>query len=160
MAAFCAPRSPAVRGAISIAGAALLLALALVQLLARCPRAARRSPAWAAWAPPFGIVFAVDTLGALLVLTSAVVGLAVVCYARADIDEARVAGGFDGFVHVLLAGVVGAFVTGRRVQPLRLVRGDPDRDLRADDARRHGARQLDGAVKYVAISTWCPRSCC
>lgn len=150
IATFSAPRSAAIRGGISIAGAASLLLLALAQLFA-LPGGGTLVARMGGWAPPFGIVFAVDTLGALLVLVTATVGLAVVGYARCDVDEARIAGGFDGFVHVLLAGVVGAFVTGDVFNlyvwfEVMLIASFALMTLGGT------ARQLDGAVKYVALN--------
>ncbi len=150
IAIFVAPRSASLRGGISIAGAALLLVLALVQLFT-LPDGGATVARMGGWAPPFGIAFAVDTLGALLIVVTALVGLAVVAYARGDVDEARVAAGFDGFVHVLLAGVVGAFVTGDVFNlyvwfEVMLIASFALLTLGGR------ARQLDGAVKYVAIN--------
>lgn len=64
------------------------------------------------WLPPFGIVFAVDILGAVLALTTSVVGLAGVIYAGVDIDTGRRRFGFHTFYLLLIAGVSGAFLTG------------------------------------------------
>ena len=150
IAVFVAPRSASLRGAVSIVGAALLLVLALAQLFT-LPDGGVTVARMGGWAPPFGIAFAVDTLGALLIVVTALVGLAVVGYARGDVDEARVAAGFDGFVHVLLAGVVGAFATGDVFNlyvwfEVMLIASFALMTLGGR------ARQLDGAVKYVAIN--------
>ncbi|MGX1306877.1 multicomponent Na+:H+ antiporter subunit D [Amorphus suaedae] len=64
------------------------------------------------WLPPFGIVFTVDILGAILALTTSVVGLAGVIYAGVDIDTGRRRFGFHTFYLLLIAGVSGAFLTG------------------------------------------------
>ncbi|MCF3935593.1 Na+/H+ antiporter subunit D [Acuticoccus sp. M5D2P5] len=64
------------------------------------------------WLPPFGIVMAVDPFGALLVLVTALVGLAGLAYARGDVDEAGTHFGFYTFYCLLIAGVTGAFSTG------------------------------------------------
>lgn len=64
------------------------------------------------WMAPFGIIFTVDILGALLALTTAVVGLVGAIYAAADIDIGRRRFGFHTFYLLLIAGVSGAFLTG------------------------------------------------
>lgn len=64
------------------------------------------------WRPPFSIVLAVDTLGALLVLVACLIGLVGLIYASAATDAFDVAYGFTTFVLLMVAGVVGAFTTG------------------------------------------------
>lgn len=64
------------------------------------------------WMPPFGIVVAVDPLGALFVLVTALVGLIGLTYARGDVDGQGVRYGFYTFYLLLIAGVSGAFSTG------------------------------------------------
>jgi len=64
------------------------------------------------WLPPFGIVFTVDVLGAILALTTSIVGFAGVIYAGIDIDTGRRRFGFHTFYLLLIAGVSGAFLTG------------------------------------------------
>jgi len=64
------------------------------------------------WLPPFGIVFAIDILGAVLALTTSVVGLIGAIYASSDIDIGRRRFGFYTFYLLLITGVSGAFLTG------------------------------------------------
>jgi multicomponent Na+:H+ antiporter subunit D len=64
------------------------------------------------WPAPYGITLVADLLAALMVLVTALVGLAVAVYATAEIDEPALAAGFFPFYHVLLMGVCGAFLTG------------------------------------------------
>lgn len=64
------------------------------------------------WLPPFGIVLAVDRLGALFVLATTVVGLVGLAYARRDIDEDGTAFGFYTLYCLLIGGVCGTFSTG------------------------------------------------
>ena len=64
------------------------------------------------WMPPFGIVVAIDPLGALLVLVTAIVGLVGLAYARFDVDGEGARYGFYSFYLLLIAGVSGAFSTG------------------------------------------------
>ena len=64
------------------------------------------------WPAPFGITLVADLLSAVMVVITAVTGLAVAVYALADIDARREALGYHTLFQVLLAGVCGAFVTG------------------------------------------------
>jgi len=64
------------------------------------------------WLPPFGIAFAVDTLGALLCFTANVVGLVCAFYSLRDIDTTARRYGFYPFLMLMMAGVGGAFLTG------------------------------------------------
>lgn len=64
------------------------------------------------WMPPFGIVIAVDSLGALLVLVTCLTGFVGLAYARADVGEEGVSHGFYTFWCLMIAGVCGAFSTG------------------------------------------------
>ncbi|MEM0905930.1 MAG: proton-conducting transporter membrane subunit [Pseudomonadota bacterium] len=64
------------------------------------------------WTPPFGIVIAVDSLGALLVLVTSLVGLIGIGYARLDVGDEGVKYGFYSFYLLLICGVNGAFSTG------------------------------------------------
>lgn len=64
------------------------------------------------WLPPFGIVFAVDALGAVFALAASLVGLAACIFAERDIDPRDRRFGFFPFLLILVAGVSGAFLTG------------------------------------------------
>ncbi|MBY6202725.1 Na+/H+ antiporter subunit D [Maritalea mobilis] len=64
------------------------------------------------WAAPFGITLVADLLSAVMVVITGITGLAVSVYALADIDERKEALGYHALFQVLLAGVVGAFLTG------------------------------------------------
>jgi multicomponent Na+:H+ antiporter subunit D len=64
------------------------------------------------WPAPFGITLAVDLLSAVMVVITAITGLAVAIYATADIDARCERLGFHALFQVLLGGVTGAFVTG------------------------------------------------
>lgn len=65
-----------------------------------------------AWQPPFGIVLVADRLAAVMVLTTAILGLAISIYSLSGIDKRREAFGFQPLVQALLTGVCGAFLTG------------------------------------------------
>jgi len=64
------------------------------------------------WKPPFGIVLAVDILGALMVAISAIVGFTSLLFSFRDIDKQRTKGFYYSLFHFLLFGMNGAFMTG------------------------------------------------
>ncbi len=147
---FLVPADRMVRGQISIVGSgalALLGAILLKTVWLEGPVAANMGN----WPAPFGITLVADLFSAVMVLATGLVGLAVAIYALADIDHERAAGGFDSFLQMLLAGVVGAFLTGDLFNlyvwfEVMLIASFALMTLGGDK------RQLDGAVKYVAIN--------
>jgi multicomponent Na+:H+ antiporter subunit D len=64
------------------------------------------------WPAPFGIVLVADLLAAIMVLVSAIIGLAVAVYSLADVDAQRERFGYYAFLHFMMFGVCGAFLTG------------------------------------------------
>ena len=64
------------------------------------------------WPAPFGIVLVADLLAAIMVLVSAIIGLAVAVYSLADVDTQRERFGYYAFLHFMMFGVCGAFLTG------------------------------------------------
>jgi multicomponent Na+:H+ antiporter subunit D len=68
--------------------------------------------AFGGWQPPFGIVFAVDMLGALMVLVTMVVSTATLLFACWSLDEERERMFFYALFQFLLMGVNGSFLTG------------------------------------------------
>jgi len=104
-------RSPRARQAVSTTGATLLLAAA-VALLARVERDGIQVVQVGHWPYPFAISLVADLFSAVLVVLAGVLGLAVSVYSVAGLDTQRKAFGYDAFVHVLLLGVCGAFLTG------------------------------------------------
>ena len=64
------------------------------------------------WKAPYGIVLAADQLAALLVLTTAIIGLLVTLCSFRSIGEKRERAFYYSGVQFLLAGVSGAFLTG------------------------------------------------
>lgn len=66
----------------------------------------------ASWPAPFGISMAADHLGAMLVVITGMVYLAVFCYSQADIPSALRRKGYDPLLHILIGGISGAFLTG------------------------------------------------
>ena len=64
------------------------------------------------WPSPFGITLIADLLSSVMVVLTALVGLAVAIYSIATVDERQISFGYFSFVQVLLTGVCGAFLTG------------------------------------------------
>lgn len=103
------------------------------------------------WPAPFGIVFVVDLLSAIMVLVTAVMGLLVAIYALADINAEMEALGYHPLYFLLLAGVSGSFLTGDLFNlyvwfEIMLLTSFVLLVMQGTLA------QLEGAVKYVTIS--------
>ncbi len=64
------------------------------------------------WAAPFGITLVADGLSAIMLVVSALLGLAVAWYSMASMDPHRGRFGYYPFFNFLLFGVGGAFVAG------------------------------------------------
>ncbi|MCU0910397.1 MAG: Na+/H+ antiporter subunit D [Rhodobacteraceae bacterium] len=96
---------------VSVAGSALALA-ASVALMVTVLQEGVVAAQMGAWPAPFGITLAADLLSAVMVVITAITGLAVAVYATGDITERQERLGFHALFQVLLAGVTGAFVTG------------------------------------------------
>src|SRR5690625_3264833 len=64
------------------------------------------------WLPPYGILFVADSFAMLLVLTTSFVTAICLIYAMFSIGEKREKLFFYPFVHLLVAGVNGSFLTG------------------------------------------------
>jgi multicomponent Na+:H+ antiporter subunit D len=96
--------------ALSVVGAALLL-LVGVRLVALAADDIVLAGQLGGWQAPYGITLVIDRLSAAMVAISGVIGLATVLYGLVRGDDVEVARDFHVFVHGLLAGVCGAFVT-------------------------------------------------
>ncbi|HRP96065.1 MAG TPA: proton-conducting transporter membrane subunit [Rhodocyclaceae bacterium] len=103
------------RGAVimvSVVGAVLLLAIGL-SLVALAANDVVLAGQLGGWQAPYGITLVIDRLSAAMVAITAVIGLATVLYGLVRDGGTGVAGSdFHLFVHGLLVGVCGAFVTG------------------------------------------------
>ena len=64
------------------------------------------------WPGPFGIVLVSDLLGAIMTVLAGIMGFAVAVYSLASIGEDHESFGYYPLMHLLLAGVCGAFLTG------------------------------------------------
>ena len=103
------------------------------------------------WEAPTGISLVAEPLGALLVAVAALVGLAVSVHAVDDIPDEVATNGFDSFLHLLVAGVVGAFLTGDVFNlyvwfEVMLIASFALMVPGGDRVR------LDGAVKYIVLN--------
>lgn len=144
------PGTARVRGTISVAGSVLLLLLACI-LLYQVVQGGPLSNQMGGWQAPMGITLIADMLSAMLIVVTAIVAVCVNMYAMSDVSEERIAGGFYTFMNMLLAGVVGAFLTGDLFNlyvwfEVMLISSFALLVLGGNKV------QLDGAVKYVAIN--------
>ena len=136
--------------AVSLGGAAALLGVAwgvLTHVLEDGPLAAQMG----GWPAPYGITLAVDALSAGLLVATALVGLAAVAFGMAEVEPRSERLGHHTFLHVLLGGVSGAFVTGDLFNlyvwfEVLLIASFGLLVLRG------GRRQFDGATRYVALN--------
>lgn len=135
---------------ISVAGSAFALIAASV-LMAVVLREGIVAAQMGDWAAPFGITLVADLLSAVMVVITAITGLAVAVYALADIDPAKERLGYHALFQVLLAGVTGAFLTGDLFNlyvwfEVMLIASFGLLVL-------GGSReQIDGGIKYVALN--------
>jgi len=141
---------PLEQNRIGMAGSLAHLAVCTV-LFVRVARDGIQTVQVGGWEAPFGITLAADHLSAVMVMVTAVLGLAVSIYSRSDIDPVLLRSGYHPLLHILLGGVCGAFLTGDlfnlyvwfEVMLLAsfglLVVG-------------REKRQFDGGVKYVMIN--------
>ncbi|ATX65821.1 Na+/H+ antiporter subunit D [Roseinatronobacter bogoriensis] len=147
--AYLARNYPAGRW-ISLAGSALSLvasAVLMVAVLNEGVVAAQMSN----WNAPFGITLVADYLSAVMVVITAITGLATAIYALGEIPEETESLGFYALFQVLIAGVTGAFLTGDLFNlyvwfevmliasfSLLVIGG--------------GKERLDAGIKYVALN--------
>jgi len=147
--AYLARNYPAGRW-ISLAGSALSLVVSAVLMVAVLNEgviAAQMSN----WQAPFGITLVADYLSAVMVVITAITGLATAIYALGEIPEETESLGFYALFQVLIAGVTGAFLTGDLFNlyvwfevmliasfSLLVIGG--------------GKERLDAGIKYVALN--------
>lgn len=135
---------------ISVAGTAFHLVAAIV-LLRSIQYQGIQSVQIGGWQAPFGITLVIDLFSAIMLLVTALIGLAVAVYSWANIDTDRVKFGYFPLYHILLMGISGAFLTGDLFNlyvwfevmliasfVLTALGGEPD--------------QLEGALKYVTLN--------
>ncbi|MEL6646552.1 MAG: Na+/H+ antiporter subunit D [Pseudomonadota bacterium] len=96
---------------VSIVGSAALL-LASIALISEVLSEGVVAGTMGNWPAPFGIVLVADYLSAVMIVITAITGLAVSIYALGEVEERLEKLGYHALFQVLLGGVVGAFVTG------------------------------------------------
>ncbi|RJE81458.1 Na+/H+ antiporter subunit D [Paracoccus sp. JM45] len=142
-------KSPAGRW-ISLAGTTLLLfasCLLMSDVLDQGVIAAQMSN----WDAPFGITLVADLLSGVMVVITAITGLATVVYSFGEIPKRLEQLGFHALLQVLLVGVCGAFLTGDLFNlyvwfEVMLIASFGLLVL-------GGSReQLDGGIKYVTLN--------
>ena len=95
---------------VGVAGAFLAL-FAAVALLARVMADGVQTTAFGNWDMPYAIVFAADPLGASMAVVAALMGAACIVYQSSGVDAAEETAALHPLLHLLLAGVSGAFLT-------------------------------------------------
>ncbi|MCS3902923.1 multicomponent Na+:H+ antiporter subunit D [Methylohalomonas lacus] len=143
-------RSLSVQRWIGILGTGALL-VASIYLLYMTYTQGIRVMAMGEWAAPFGIVLVADLLGAIMTVLAAILGFAVAVYSLATISRDNIAYGHFPLIHLLLAGVCGAFLTGDIFNlyvwvEVLLVSSFALLILGGERA------QMEGAIKYVTLN--------
>ncbi|WP_339926462.1 proton-conducting transporter membrane subunit [uncultured Cyclobacterium sp.] len=96
---------------ISVTGSLIALVISLL-LLIKVDNEGIQIMQAGGWEAPFGITFVADTFSALLVLLTAIAGLAVSVYSVGSVRNARIKFGYFPIFHLLIMGLSGAFLTG------------------------------------------------
>jgi multicomponent Na+:H+ antiporter subunit D len=102
---------PRVQRWIGVAGHAALLLFASILLYSVKDGSILTMQA-GQWAAPYGITFVVDALSALMILLTAIVGLAVGLYSAISIESRRTSFGFFPLIQFLIMGLTGSFIAG------------------------------------------------
>ena len=142
--------SQRVQAALAVIGSVALVISAVALLLATWEQGHIVSEL-GSWPAPFGIVLVSDLLAAIMVLLSAVTGAATAFYSLGSISIAHRKGGYFPLMHLLLAGVNGAFLTGDIFNlyvwfEVMLVASFSLLILGGERA------QMEGAIKYVTLN--------
>ncbi|HDZ45472.1 hypothetical protein LCGC14_0194020 [marine sediment metagenome] len=103
------------------------------------------------WPAPFGITLIADTLSAVMILMTGIIGLAMGIYSLASTGRGHEKFGYYPLMHLLLAGVAGAFLTGDIFNlyvwfEVMLVASFALLILGGERA------QMEGAIKYVTLN--------
>lgn len=103
------------------------------------------------WPVPFGIVLVADLLSAIMVVMAAIIGLAVVVYSFASMDEQRENFGYYPLILLMMMGMCGAFLTGDLFNlyvwfEIMLISSFGLLALGGERA------QLEGSIKYFALN--------
>ena len=103
------------------------------------------------WPIPFGIVFAADLFGSIMLVLGAIMGFAVSIYSLVAMDQKRESFGYYPLFQVLMMGVSGAFLTGDIFNlyvwfEVLLMASFVLLSLGGERG------QIEGAIKYVALN--------
>ncbi|MEX1117947.1 MAG: Na+/H+ antiporter subunit D [Terrimicrobiaceae bacterium] len=150
LACLCCWQAPALQRGISVAGMVALLGNAL-WLVNEVWHRGILVVKFGNWEAPFGISLVADMLSAIMVLVTAITGVAVAVYSLAEIDAGRERYGYYGFLHFMLMGVCGAFLTGDIFNmfvwfEVMLISSFVLMTLGGERP------QMEGAVKYVVLN--------
>ncbi|MEQ5801031.1 Na+/H+ antiporter subunit D [Halomonas sp. H10-9-1] len=143
-------RSRLMQRLVAVGGTAGLLTTAL-WLLASVSREGILVMHMGDWVAPFGISLVADLLGAIMVVLTGIIGFAVAIYSLATAGRGHEAYGYFPLMHLLLAGVAGAFLTGDIFNlyvwfEVMLVASFALLILGSEKA------QMEGAIKYVTLN--------
>jgi multicomponent Na+:H+ antiporter subunit D len=135
---------------ISVAGTAALMWVS-VDLLMQTWHEGILVMHMGSWPAPFGIVLVSDMLGAIMVVLTGIIGLAVAVYSLSGVTTRHEHYGYYPLMHLLLAGVNGAFLTGDIFNlyvwfEVMLVASFALLILGGERA------QMEGAIKYVTLN--------
>ena len=102
---------PGLQKALNLIGMTGILA-ASIALLVRISGEGIQATSLGGWPAPFGIMMVADHLSVIMLIVSALIGVAVAVYAIPNVDSQRVGFGFYPFMNLLMVGINGAFLTG------------------------------------------------
>jgi multicomponent Na+:H+ antiporter subunit D len=143
-------RVPVAQRWIGVAGM-LVLVVAAVNLFAVVAEDGIQAITIGNWPAPFGISLVADLTAAIMVLVAAIIGFTVAVYSVADIDAGRERFGYYAFLHFMILGVVGSFLTGDIFNmfvwfEVMLLSSFVLMTLGGERA------QMEGAIKYVVLN--------
>ena len=103
------------------------------------------------WPAPYGIVLVADLFSSIMVVLAGLMGAAVAVYSLGSMDERRERHGYYTFLHIMLMGVCGAFLTGDLFNlyvwfEVMLIASFILMTLGGEK------RQIQGGVKYVTLN--------
>ncbi len=135
---------------VAVATAALMVVVGVTLLHAVLTQGIQAA-ALGGWAAPYGVALVADPLGAVMVLLTAIVGLAVAVFSIGGTTEARWANGHAALMLAMLGAISGAFVSGDLFNiyvwfELMLLSSFVLLTLGGERA------QLEGAIKYVTLN--------
>lgn len=143
-------RSVRLQRLLAVVATSLLLA-AGVWLLASTTEQGFLVVEMGSWPAPFSIVLVADILAAIMIVLTGIIGLAIAVYSLASTPSGHEKFGYYPLMHLLLAGVAGAFLTGDIFNlfvwfEVMLLASFALLTLGGERA------QMEGAIKYVTLN--------